>query len=364
MTTISKPASPAGAAAWVRRSAPSPENVRSLLQTGAVFAWSEDRWFIAWGEPEKSAHPDPRRPSFYAPDFLLSDPRPWRIYPSCAAVPPDALAQQLAGAESARCWKAFDEDAFRSVFDRVQDDLQRGAIDKAVPAVFEHSPGPLRAEERARALRAMANLPSGLMPYGCWDAEGGLLGASPEILFENDGVEIRTMAVAGTARAGATPDEMLDDPKERAEHRLVLDDLVAQLAPLGPVTRGATRLWRIGMLSHLRTDLRLAARADAGFDEMVSRLHPTPAVGTAPRLEWRTFIPGLDSEPRGRFAAPFGLFLPDGTVRCLVAIRNVQWDRHGARCGAGCGIVAGSRAGRETAELRLKLAATRGNLGL
>jgi isochorismate synthase EntC len=47
-----------------------------------------------------------------------------------------------------------------------------------------------------------------------------------------------------------------------------------------------------------------------------------------------------------------------------VAIRNVQWDRHGARCGAGCGIVAGSRAGREAAELRLKLAATRGNLGL
>jgi menaquinone-specific isochorismate synthase len=210
----------------------------------------------------------------------------------------------------------------------------------------------------------MANLPAGLMPYGCWDADGGLLGASPEILFEDDGMEIRTMAVAGTARAGATPDEMLDDPKERAEHRLVLEDLAAQLAPLGPVTRGATRLWRIGMLSHLRTDLRLAARADNGFDEMVSRLHPTPAVGTAPRRDWRTFIPGLDSEPRGRFAAPFGLLLPDGTARCLVAIRNVQWDRHGARCGAGCGIVAGSLAEREMAELRLKLAATRGNLGL
>jgi menaquinone-specific isochorismate synthase len=118
------------------------------------------------------------------------------------------------------------------------------------------------------------------------------------------------------------------------------------------------------MLSHLRTDLRLASRARANFDELVARLHPTPAVGTAPRRDWRDFIPTLDSEPRGQFAAPFGLLLPDGTARCLVAIRNVQWDRHGARCGAGCGIVAGSRAGREAAELRLKLAATRGNLGL
>ena len=364
MTTTSTAAAPAGAAAWVRRSAPAAENIRALLQTGAVFAWSEDRWFIAWGEPRKAAQPDPCQPSFYTPDFSLADPQPWRIYPSVAAVPPDALAQQLDGAESARHWEAFDADAFHRVFARVQESLQRDEIQKAVPAVFEHSAGPLSAEERARALRALANLPAGLMPYGCWDAAGGVLGASPEILFEDDGVEIHTMAVAGTARAGAAPDEMLDDPKERAEHRLVLEDLAAQLAPLGEVTRGATRLWRIGMLSHLRTDLRLASRARANFDELVSRLHPTPAVGTAPRRDWRDFIPGLDSEPRGFFAAPFGLLLPDGTARCLVAIRNVQWDRHGARCGAGCGLVAGSRAEREAAELRLKLAATRGNLGL
>jgi isochorismate synthase EntC len=364
MTTSSNAAAPAGAAAWVRRSAPSGEHVRALLQTGAVFAWSDDRWFIAWGEPRRAARPDPRQPSFYTPDFLLSDPQPWRVYPSVAAVPPDALAQQLTGAASGRTWTAFDEDAFRRVFARVQAARERGEIRKAVPAVFERSAGPLSAEERARALRALANLPAGLMPYGCWDAAGGVLGASPEILFEDDGVEIHTMAVAGTARAGAAPDEMLDDPKERAEHRFVLEDLAAQLAPLGGVTRGATRLWRIGMLSHLRTDLRLAARARANFDELVSRLHPTPAVGTAPRRDWRTFIPGLDSEPRGRFAAPFGLLLPDGTARCLVAIRHVEWDRHGARCGAGCGLVEGSRAEREISELRLKLAATRGNLGL
>ena len=364
MTTTSNAAATAGAAAWVRRSAPSAENIRALLQTGAVFAWSEDRWFIAWGEPRKSAHPDPRQPSFYTPDFSLTTPHPWRIYPSVAAVPPDALAQQLDGAECVRHWQTFDEQAFRRVFDRVQESVQRGEILKAVPAVFEHSAGPLSAEERARALRALANLPAGLMPYGCWDNDGGVLGASPEILFEDDGVEIHTMAVAGTARAGTTPDEMLDDPKERAEHRLVLEDLAAQLAPLGDVTRGATRLWRIGMLSHLRTDLRLASRGRANFDELVTRLHPTPAVGTAPRGDWRTFVPGIDSEPRGLFAAPFGLLLPDGTARCLVAIRSVQWDRQGARCGAGCGIVAGSRADREVAELRLKLAATRGNLGL
>lgn len=351
-------------AAWLRRSAPSAENVRALLHTGAVLAWSDDLWFLGWGEPEKAERPHPDRPSFYAPDFFLSDRQPWRLYPETAAVSPDALAQVLHAEEHPRAWQPFDETAFARTFARVQELLARGELHKAVPAVFEHSPGALSAAERERALRAAANLPAGLMPYGCWDAEGGVLGASPEILFEDDGVEIHTMAVAGTARAGTAPEEMMDDPKERAEHRFVLEDLARQLAPLGPVTRGATRLWRIGMLSHLRTDLRLMPGRCVAFDDLVARLHPTPAVGTAPRELWRSQVADLDAEPRGRFAAPFGLLLPDGQARCLVAIRNVQWDRDHTRCGAGCGLLPASRAGRETAELRLKLAASRGNLGL
>ena len=349
---------------WLRRAAPSADNVRALLQTGAVFAWSDDLWFLGWGEPEKADRPRPDRPSFYAPDFFLSDRQPWRIYPETAAVSPDALAQLLQTGERPRPWRPFDEAVFAQTFARVQELLASGALHKAVPAVFEHSAGALTANERERALRAAANLPAGLLPYGCWDAEGGLLGATPEILFADDGVEIHTMAVAGTARAGTAPEEMMDDPKERDEHRFVLEDLEKQLAPFGPVTRGATRLWRIGMLSHLRTDLRLLPGKKVAFDELVARLHPTPAVGTAPRGSWREHVAAFDAEPRGRFAAPFGLLLPDGQARCLVAIRNVQWDRRETRCGAGCGLLPASRVGREAAELRLKLAAARGNLGL
>lgn len=364
MTSFSNTADTRERNAWLQRSAPSADEVRALLQTGAICAWSEDLWFLGWGTPVKAEHPDPDRPSFYAPDFFLSDGRPWRIYPATAAVSPDALAQLLRPGERPRTWRLFDEAAFRRTFGRVQELFARGELHKAVPAVFEHSPGALTATERERALRATANLPSGLMPYGCWDADEGVLGASPEILFEDDGVEIHTMAVAGTARAGAAPEEMMEDPKERAEHRFVLDDLEKQLAPLGAVTRGATRLWRIGMLSHLRTDLRLMPAKRIAFDQLVARLHPTPAVGTAPRESWREQVAALDAEPRGRFAAPFGLLLPDGQARCLVAIRNVQWDRTETRCGAGCGLLPASRAEREAAELRLKLAAARGNLGL
>lgn len=351
-------------ASWLRRSAVSADQVRAFLHSGALFEWSEDRWLIAWGDPETSARPDPSRPSFYAPDFHLSDPAPWRIYPHAAAISPDGLALQLAATPRTRTWSSFDAAAFGRAFETVQTAIAEGRLQKAVPAVFERSDRTLDEVGRALAVRALANLPAGLMPYGCWDKDSGMLGASPEILFEDDGAEIHTMAVAGTARAGAAPDELLDDPKERAEHRLVLDDLEQCLSALGPVTRGATRLWRIGILSHLRTDLRVHPRRPVPFDELVTRLHPTPAVGIAPRGDWREWTRAIDSEPRGRFAAPFALALPGGMSRCLVAIRNVQWDRRSARCGAGCGLVAGSQAAREMDELRLKLAATRGNLGL
>lgn len=344
--------------------APAAENIRAFLQCGALFAWSEDRWIIAWGPPEDRAKPCPERPSFYAPDFMLSAAKPWKVYPHAAAVSPDGLAQKMAAGGSARVWQKFDAVGFAKTFHEVQAARQRGELTKAVPVVFEHSEGALDEAERARALRAMANLPAGLMPYGHWDESGGCLGASPELLFEDDGVQIHTMAVAGTARAGGAPDEMMDDAKERTEHTLVLEDITAQLSPFGSVARGATRLWRIGMLSHLRTDLRITPSRPAAFDDLVSALHPTPAVGVAPRSAWRAWVPRLDREDRNRFAAPFGLLLPDGTSRCLVAIRGVQWDRRKTRCGAGCGLVAGSDLARETDELRLKLAATRGNLGL
>lgn len=352
------------APSWLKRSAPAADQIYSFLQCGAIFAWSDDRWILAWGTPEKSAAPDPERPSFYAPDFYLADPAPWRVYPQAAAVSPDTLGQQLGGEAAARTWRTFDEARFAFAFDVAQSAFTRGELFKAVPAVFESSDGPLDVSARARALRALANLPSGLMPYGCWDDDGGMIGASPELLFGNDGIEIHAMAVAGTARADTSPEDMMEDPKEREEHNMVLEDIATRLGRLGRVTRGATRLWRIGILSHLRTDLRAMPDRPATFRELVELLHPTPAVGTAPREVWRDWMPRLDAEPRGRFAAPFGLALPGGETRCLVAIRNVQWDRRKARCGAGCGLVAASDLARETAELRLKLASTRGNLGL
>jgi len=353
----------AAARQQLRVSLPEPEQIRAFLGCGAVMAWSEDRWIIAWGQPERASAPDPERPSFYTPDFFLREKMPWRVYPESAFVAPDSFGQLLQSRDAARRWETFNQSAFARAFEKINDAFAAGELQKAVPAVFETSCGAMTGTERERAMRCAANLPAGLMPYGFWDEDEGVIGASPELLFEDDGVEIHTAAVAGTAHSGAMPEEMMDDPKERNEHRLVLDDVANRLAPFGHVAKGATRLWRIGMLSHLRTDLRVTPREPASFSALVERLHPTPAVGIAPRGDWRKIIGAIDGAPRGYFGAPFGLALPGGRSRCLVGIRGVQWDRDTTRCGAGCGIVPGSQLERELAELRLKMSATRGNLG-
>ncbi|MFM8718297.1 MAG: hypothetical protein ACKOFH_02010, partial [Chthoniobacterales bacterium] len=179
------------AAPWrhLRASLPDAAQIREFLARGAVMAWSEDLWIIAWGEAQKSSSPHATKPSFYAPDFFLRDKKPWRIYPEVSAVSPDGLAQLLSRQETKRAWRPFNEAKFAVAFAKVMHAFGDGRLRKADPAEFETSPGALTADERERALRAAANLPSGLMPYGFWDENGGMIGASPELLFEDDGVE-------------------------------------------------------------------------------------------------------------------------------------------------------------------------------
>ena len=123
-------------AAWLRRAAPDAVPAADFLQCGAVFAWSDDRWIVAWGEPVRADRPDSGRPSFFTPDFFLSDPAPWTIYPEAAAVSPDGLAQRFGPAAVRRAWRPFDEGAFARSFAKVQGAIAGGVLRKAVPAVF------------------------------------------------------------------------------------------------------------------------------------------------------------------------------------------------------------------------------------
>lgn len=349
------------------------EWVAQFLNSGCALSLERGKVWIGWGEAVRAGRPSETRLSVFAPDFLLSDPRPWLVYESAAEVDAETLCRRLEAlpeAERAFDWQGSDPTDFAAVFDDIQARIADGSLRKAVPVISRTAAGSLDAGARgrvlARALRVTLGFP--MMAYGFWTPEGdGMIGATPEILFEQsvDGT-LRTMALAGTRPTAADRQSLLSDPKELIEHRVVIDGIVDRLAPFGDVRVGETAELRLPALIHLHTAIEVAPARPVAFAEWVEALHPTPAIGAWPHAagwEWLRAQPA--SAQRGRFGAPFGMIAPDGSAnRCVVAIRNVQWTADETVLWAGCGIVGPSRLEREWGELNAKLDSIQGALGI
>jgi menaquinone-specific isochorismate synthase len=204
-----------------------------------------------------------------------------------------------------------------------------------------------------------------------------LLGASPERLLRREGEQVSSRVLAGTAARGADAAEdarigaaLRSSTKDLHEHDLAvrsafraLDPVCASLdVPDGPV------LVRLDNVQHLGSDL--AGTLDPALDpatdghvlELVARLHPTAAVGGAPRSEALGAIGRLEGMPRGRYAGPVGWCTPDGDGEFAIALRCAEIRGDRARLFAGAGIVAGSLPEAELTETWLKLRAMTGVL--
>lgn len=193
----------------------------------------------------------------------------------------------------------------------------------------------------------------------CW-----FVGATPERLARVRGGELQTAALAGTAPRGETPEEdrqlaasLTRSPKERLEHRLVVQAITEALAPLCTALAAPTepQVVKLATVQHLYTPISGRLRPGVSLLEAVERLHPTPAVGGLPQqaaLQWLRAHEGLD---RGWYAAPVGWLDRRGGGEFWVAIRSgLLWDAQ-ALLFAGCGILADSDPQAEDRELRLKL---------
>jgi isochorismate synthase EntC len=177
------------------------------------------------------------------------------------------------------------------------------------------------------------------------------------MLFATEGRGYQTLALAGT-RPVDRAKELMRDPKEQLEHRMVVEDIVRRLAPFGNVEVDPIRIIELPSIAHLATPIRFEeSGADRmSFADIVRRLHPTAALGAWPRTEagGRWLREADRGVKRRTFGAPFGLEREDGRGLALVAIRNVQWHEDAVRVGSGAGVIAESRLEREFEELREK----------
>lgn len=186
-------------------------------------------------------------------------------------------------------------------------------------------------------------------------------GAPPELMVRRSGRAVATEALAGSVDRGDTPeadaelaDRLRTSDKLQREQGMVVDAIVDQLAPLGPVSVGDQRVRRLTNIQHLHTPITADLETDHHVLDLVRSLHPTPAVGGVPPRMARETIRETEGFDRGWYAGPVGWFDAAGDGEFAVAIRSAVGADHAVTLYAGNGIVADSDPDEEWAELQPK----------
>ena len=199
--------------------------------------------------------------------------------------------------------------------------------------------------------------------FGCWRGERVFLGASPERLVRLEGRDVLASSLAGSAPRGATPrqdvalaESLMESEKDRAEHAIVRESLCAGLEELCDDISAPTvpSLFTLPHVHHLHTAVRARLREGRSLLDLVAQLHPTPAVGGAPRQAALRFIRDHEGLDRGWYAAPIGWVGREGG-EFAVGLRSAVVQGSEAWMFAGSGIVADSDPDAEFAETLLKL---------
>lgn len=274
--------------------------------------------------------------------------------------------RQALGALPNRKWKTADFKSFHQSYTSIQGAIQQNHLKKAVPIVFEESMGGALLEERVQWIFNALQAPKHLHVYGAWNFKEGVLGATPEILFQRNGVVFESMALAGTLPKSIGKDKtaLLEDLKEVNEHSFVVEDIEKQLRKLGSVGVQGPQIIELPHLYHLQTQMQVLLQSVKSGEEYVRLLHPTPALGIFPReagLDWFRNLP--EQESRGMFGGP-ALFEFQDSSLSLVMIRSLFWNSEKVRIGAGCGIVAESQEDKEWLELQQKIASVKKIFGI
>lgn len=326
----------------------------SRVDSLAWLARRDGSVLIGQGPFVESATPVASEVAFYVQDFALQDPLPWKIPREVERTSVAELATRFAGGGRCECqWFSLDAAPFALVFQEVISAIHAGIFEKTVPVVIES--GVASDEPSLAIIEAMSRQRGALQSYGWVQSGSGFSGATPELLFSLDGRCLETMALAGTARS-EDREVFAVDEKEIREHEYVAQTLVSKLLHLGRLERQSREILDLGPIVHFLTHIDVDLHAPMSPEDLLQRLHPTPALGPLPRtdgtmellLDWRKRL-GCPSQ----FGAPFGLW-DGGRFDAVVAIRGVWWDGRSLSIPAGCGIIEASRLVNEWRELRLK----------
>jgi len=201
-----------------------------------------------------------------------------------------------------------------------------------------------------------------------------LVANSPELFLRRRGARVETHPIKGTRPRGDTPArdaalaaELARDPKERAEHVMIVDlerNDLGRVAETGSVRVEAhAALESHATVHHLVSRVSAVVKPNIGLAELLRATFPGGSITGAPKRRAMEIIAELEEAPRGPYTGAFGFFAANGDLELGLAIRTAVVRDGAVRWGAGGGIVADSDPDRELAESWLKTAALRLALG-
>ncbi|TZF90453.1 anthranilate synthase component I [Cognatilysobacter lacus] len=251
---------------------------------------------------------------------------------------------------------AIDESDFRSTFTReqyhdivrrAQEYIRAGDIFQVVPSQRLSVPFKARPVDVYRALRALN--PS---PYMYFIDVGGMqvVGSSPEILVRLQDGQVTVRPIAGTRRRGATPEEdaaleaeLLADPKERAEHLMLIDlgrNDVGRVSEPGTVEVGEQFvIERYSHVMHIVSEVTGKLKPGLSYADVLRATFPAGTVSGAPKIRALEIIRELEPIRRNIYSGAVGYIGWHGDADTAIAIRTAVIQDGRLHVQAGGGVV-------------------------
>ena len=271
---------------------------------------------------------------------------------------PDSLAAGSAAGGSHDFTSNMDEQGFSAMVERAKEYILAGDIIQVVLSQRFHSKTELDSFLLYRSLRHIN--PS---PYLFYLRLGGvvLIGSSPEILVRLEGSDIELRPIAGTRRRGTTPEEdraleleLLADPKERAEHLMLVDlgrNDVGRVAKSGTVSvSDLLVIERYSHVMHIVSGVHGELAPGKDQFDVLEACFPAGTVSGAPKIRAMEIIDELEVERRGPYAGAVGYFGFSGNMDFCITIRTFFMKDNDLWIQAGAGIVSDSVPAREFEE--------------
>lgn len=241
-------------------------------------------------------------------------------------------------------------DEYYRIVEKAKDYIAAGDIFQVVPSQRFSVPFDLPPFALYRALRRTN--PSPYLYYLDFE-DFAVAGSSPEIMVKVEGDEVTIRPIAGTRPRGKTPEEdlaleqeLLADPKERAEHLMLLDlgrNDVGRVAKIGTVEVTASyTIERYSQVMHIVSNV--VGKLDPSYDAISALVAGFPAgtVSGAPKVRAMEIIDELEKEKRGLYAGCVGYFSAGGDMDTCIVLRTGIVKDGTLYVQAGGGVVADS----------------------